>query len=111
MDMHELKFSDNSFDAIYSAFVITYSDDIPKAISETIRTARGGALIVFAFEHLSAGAGNRFGKNNLGNGPDSLLEMFGAHAGHVYWREDFESDGRFTSSVVFRLSEQLSAAQ
>ena len=32
MDMHELKYSDNSFDAVYSAFVITYSDDIPRAV-------------------------------------------------------------------------------
>jgi SAM-dependent methyltransferase len=111
MDMHELKFADNSFDAIYSAYVITYSDDIPKAIGESIRVAKNGALMVFSFEHLTAGAGNRFGKNNLGNGPDSLLEMFGALAGHVYWKEDFESEGRYTSSVIFRLSKQPVAGQ
>lgn len=104
MDMHELKFSDNSFDAVYSAFVITYSDDIPKAITETIRVARDGALIVFVFEHLGQGAGNRFGKNNLGNGPVDLLGEFGPHVGHVYWQEDFENEGRYTSSVIFRLS-------
>ncbi len=109
MDMHQLKFPDNSFDVIYSAFVITYSDDIPKAVGESIRVARDGALIVFVFEHLSAGAGNRFGKNNLPNGPDSLLEIFGAHAGHIYWKEDFESEGRYTSSVIFRLSKQPAA--
>jgi SAM-dependent methyltransferase len=111
MDMHELKFPDNSFDAIYSAFVITYSDDIPGAINESIRVAKDGALIVFVFEHLAAGAGNRFGKNNLANGPDSLLEMFGTNVGHVYWREDFESDGRYTSSVVFRLAKQIAAVR
>jgi SAM-dependent methyltransferase len=109
MDMHELKFSDNSFDAVYSAFVITYSDDIPKAIAETIRVAKDGALIVFVFEHLALGAGNRFGKNNLGNGPRDLLEAFGASAGHVYWNEDFEDEGRYTSSVVFRLSKRHAA--
>jgi SAM-dependent methyltransferase len=111
MDMHALKFTDDSFDAVYSAFVITYSDDIPKAISESIRVAKDGALIVFVFEHLAAGAGNRFGKNNLPNGPDSLLEMFGAHAGHIYWKEDFENDSRYTSSVIFRLSKQPVAVQ
>jgi SAM-dependent methyltransferase len=111
MDMHELKFPDNSFDVIYSAFVITYSDDIPKAISESIRVARDGALIVFVFEHLAPGGGNRFGKNNLGGGPDSLLEIFGSTVGHVYWKEDFESEGRYISSVVFRLSKQLIAAR
>ena len=104
MDMHELKFSDSSFDAVYSAFVITYSDDIPKAVAETIRVAKHGALIVFVYEHLALGAGNRFGKNNLSNGPDDLLALFGANAGHVFWKEDFESEGSYTSSVVFRLT-------
>jgi SAM-dependent methyltransferase len=111
MDMHDLKFPDNSFDAVYSAFVITYSDDIPKAITETIRVARDGALIVFVFEHLAQGAGNRFGKNNLGNGPVDLLGEFGPHAGHVYWQEDFENQGRYTSSVIFRLSKAQAATQ
>lgn len=111
MDMHELKFPDSSFDAFYSAFVITYSDDIPKAVRETIRVAKDGALIVFVFEHLTTGAGNRFGKNNLSEGPDGLLEIFGANAGHVYWREDFESEGRYTSSVIFRLSKHLATTE
>jgi SAM-dependent methyltransferase len=111
MDMHELKFADSSFDAVYSAFVITYSDDIPKAIAETIRVGKDGALIVFVFEHLALGAGNRFGKNNLSGGPDDLLAIFGASAGQVYWREDFEDKGRYTSSVVFRLSKLKAAVQ
>ena len=57
-------------------------------------------------EHLALGAGNRFGKNNLSNGPDDLLAIFGANAGHVFWKEDFESEGSYTSSVVFRLSKR-----
>jgi SAM-dependent methyltransferase len=106
MDMHELKYPNNVFDAVYSAFVITYSDDIPRALAETIRVAKDDALIVFVYEHLAPGAGNRFGKNNLGNGPDDLLAMFGANVGHVFWKEDFEDAGRFTSSVVFRLKKR-----
>jgi SAM-dependent methyltransferase len=111
MDMHDLKFADDTFDAFYSAFVITYSDDIPQAVAETIRVAKDGALVIFAFEHLTKGDGNRFGKNNLANGPDELLEIFGDKAGHVYWKEDFENGGRFTSSVVFRINKRVSTAQ
>lgn len=111
MDMHDLKFGDEQFDAVYSAFVITYSDDIPKAVAETVRVAKDGALIIFAYEHLTKGAGNLFGKNNLANGPDDLLEIFGDKAGHVYWKEDFESEGRFTSSVIFRINKCGSAAR
>ena len=104
MDMHELKFSDSSFDAVYSAFVITYSDDIPKAVAETIRVAKHGALVVFVYEHLALGAGNRFGNKIRSNGPDDLLALFGANAGHVFWKEDFESEGNALPSVVFRLT-------
>jgi hypothetical protein len=106
MDMHDLKFADSAFDAVYSAFVITYSDDIPRAVAETIRVAKDGAVIVFVYEHLAAGAGNRFGKNNLSNGPDDLLALFGSSVLHVFWKEDFESEGRYTSSVVFRLTKR-----
>lgn len=111
MDMHQLKFADDQFDAFYSAFVITYSDDIPQAVAETIRVAKHGALVIFAFEHLTKGDGNRFGKNNLANGPDDLLQLFGDRAGHVYWKEDFDNGGRFTSSVVFRINKLGSAAK
>ncbi len=106
MDMHQLNFADDQFDAVYSAFVITYSDNIPKAVAETIRVAKHGAVVIFAFEHLTHGAGNRFGKNNLANGPDDLLAIFGDKAGHVYWKEDFENEGRFTSSIVFRMNKR-----
>lgn len=111
MDMHQLKFPDDHFDAVYSAFVITYSDDIPRAVAETIRVAKHGALVIFAFEHLAMGGGNRFGQNNLANGPDDLLAIFDDKAGHVYWREDFENEGRFTSSVVFRINKRGSIGQ
>jgi hypothetical protein len=110
MDMHQLKFADDQFDAFYSAFVITYSDDIPQAVAETIRVAKHDALVIFVFEHLSKGDGNLFGKNNLANGPDDLLAIFGDKAGHVYWKEDFENGGRFTSSVIFRINKRGSAA-
>jgi len=103
MDMHALHFPDSSFDAVYSSFVITYSDDIPKAVQETIRVARPGALIIFAFEHLRAGGLNQLGVHRLQNGPKELLHHFGEHVAEVIWCEDFEKDQRFTSSVMFRL--------
>ena len=73
-------------------------------VAETIRVAKNDALIVFVYEHLAAGTSNLFGKNNLSNGPDDLLEIFGDNVGKVLWKEDFESAGRYTSSVVFRLT-------
>ena len=68
MDMHNLSYPDNSFDALYSSFVITYSDDIPKAVKETIRVCRSGALVAFGFQHMQEGGGNKFGLNRLAGG-------------------------------------------
>jgi SAM-dependent methyltransferase len=107
MDMHDLKYPDASFDAVYSSFVITYSDDIPKAIKETVRVARHGALIIFAFQHLRAGTDNALGVNRLEGGARELLELFGEHVGHVYWSEDHEyADGSRVCSTMFRLKKR-----
>ena len=110
MDMHKLQFAEDSFDAVYSAFVITYSDDIPRAVREAIRVAKDGAICAFAFEHLSLGSGNLFGKNNLSGGPRDLLAEFGEHVAHTYWTEDFEREGRYISSVIFRLTKSRASA-
>jgi len=104
MDMHRLEIADSSMDALYSSFVITYSDDIPRAVAETIRVCRSGAIVAFGFQHMREGAGNKFGLNCLAGGTAELLGLFADAVGHVLWAEDLvRSDGSTHCSVVFRL--------
>jgi SAM-dependent methyltransferase len=110
MDMHSLTYADNSFDAVYSSFVITYSDDIPTAIRETIRVARDGAIIIFAFEHLKPGLVNKLGASRLQGGPSELLSLFGPAVDKVYWSEDYERGDSYVASALFRLRKSAAVA-
>lgn len=111
MDMHDLKYPDNSFDIVYSSFVITYSDDIPRAVTETIRVARNGALAAFAFQHMAEGGGNKFGLNRLSGGTRELLDLFGPSVDKVLWSEDHVNpDGSSICSVIFRLNKPAGGA-
>jgi SAM-dependent methyltransferase len=104
MDMHDLGYPDNSFDAVYSSFVITYSDDIPKALAETVRVAKDRAVIIFGFQHLAPDATNKLGVNRLQGGTQELLGLFGNSVGHVYWTDDLDQpDCSRICTVVFRL--------
>ena len=105
MDMHAMKFADNTFGAIYSSFVITYSDDIPRAVEETIRVCKDGALVAFGFQHLPSGGGNKFGLNQLSGGAKDLLSLFQANVRKIIWSEDYmQADGSFSCSAIFILS-------
>lgn len=45
MDMHNLKFADNEFDIVYAGWVISYSENRTKAISEMLRVTRPGGVV------------------------------------------------------------------
>lgn len=108
MDMHALQYPDDSFDAVYSSFVITYSDDIPKAVEETVRVARSGAFIIFAFQHLRPGAGNALGVNRLQGGTAELYQLFGDRIGQHLWSENCEqSDGSRICSMIFQIRKHV----
>src|SRR6266498_3974635 len=92
MDMHNLQYPDNSFDIVYSSFVITYSDRIPLACAEALRVAKDGALMVFAFEHMHEGLGNKFGVNRLSGGVNDLYPYFNNCVDAVLWREEHDLD-------------------
>lgn len=104
MDMHQLSYANDTFDAVYSSFVITYSDDIPRAVAETVRVAKDGAIIIFGFQHLSTSAVNKLGVNRLQGGTQELLELFGASVQHIYWADNFnQPDGSRICTLIFRL--------
>jgi SAM-dependent methyltransferase len=45
-DMHNLPFECGTFDFIFVGWVLAYSNNIPKAISEIVRVAKDGAVVV-----------------------------------------------------------------
>ena len=46
-DMHEMPYGDNSFDVLFSGWVLAYSDNREKAIKEMVRVLKPGGYITF----------------------------------------------------------------
>ncbi|MEK7145976.1 MAG: methyltransferase domain-containing protein [Patescibacteria group bacterium] len=103
MDLHDLKFADNSFDTISCGWVLKYCYDIKKAVKEIVRVAKDGTLITVGFSLDKNGATNNWVASNLDGGIDELLSYFGSHVGPVYWRYEDLKNGKGKPVVVFRI--------
>lgn len=93
-DMHNLPFDAGTFDYIFVGWVLAYSNNIPKAISEMVRVAKDGAFVVIGadfneFEyyesHLALQGANASGLANSRKGTTScandIFEMFSGYLG------------------------------
>lgn len=103
MDMDKLSHPDGYFDIYYSSAVIKYSSDIQRSANEAMRVTRDGGLMAFGF---------MFGEltdiipqgSDLSGGTRELLDLFGEHVDHVYWREEFPvAANDIRASTIFRL--------
>ncbi len=85
MDMHELKFPNNSFNCIYMADVIEHSYDINKVISEVIRVSKTNALLCilapFNFQVNSPRHYTDF------ESPEKLISMFRGAVNEIVYKE------------------------
>jgi SAM-dependent methyltransferase len=104
MDMNDIKYEDNFFDIYYSSYVIKYSPDVSKTISEAIRVVKNGGLIVFAFSYglesnvIPSGA-------ELSGGIKDLILLFKDHIEHIYWNEEYQISGSdMRAALIFRLN-------
>lgn len=104
MDMHNMKFDDNSFDIVCSLYVLRYSTDVPQACKEMLRVAKDGALMVI---------GNTFGYTShlvgteLAGGTEEMISYFKDNVDWVYWREEFPDnsagEGAIIGTTIFRV--------
>lgn len=113
MDMHSLKFRDDSFDVVYCAFTLRYSSDPARAVREMVRCARPGALTVIVFikpvnARMRPGGVSAHAK--FENGLNDVLALFGPAVGTMLWREEWERPGpdgapdAVVCSMIFRVS-------
>lgn len=105
MDMHEMRFSDNTFDTIMSGAVIRYSYDAKKAVREMIRVAKDGAMLIVSFGLFPPEDELDFCQSPLSGGIKELLSLFGEAVDHVYWWNEGQLPGKKSKicSVIFRL--------
>lgn len=111
-DMHDMPYEDDSFDVIVLGWVLAYSTDQPKAVSEVLRVARAGAIVAVGCEYnplsneelrrrgVKAWDTPRFDRT------DEILELFGDHVETIYFRHDIHPTMRDKAGglmVIFQL--------
>jgi SAM-dependent methyltransferase len=106
MDMHELSFSDNSFDVVYASHALEHSYDVGRVIGEIARVARDGAVVgVEVPVRVQASAADRI----VFSGLDELRAAFEPHIGSELHAEEqpphtpTNEQGTDIARLVFRL--------
>jgi SAM-dependent methyltransferase len=100
-DMHDLPYGDDSFDVVVFGWVLAYSNDRPRAVTEALRVLRPGGIVAVGVEW-NARSNEDF-VEELGYLPgsvdrvdscDEILELFGSHVDQVIVRQDNRSTPR-----------------
>lgn len=94
-DMHAMPYKNDSFGVVVMGWVITYSDNKAKAVSEILRVTRNGGIVAIGVEYTQE-SGEELekrlgyevcGKDRL-ESVQAILDLFGDHVDHVYFSHD-----------------------
>jgi SAM-dependent methyltransferase len=106
MDMHEMTFSDDSFDVVYASHSLEHSYDVGRVVREIGRVARDGAVVgVEVPVRTQQSAADRV----VFSGLDEVRDAFGPRIGEVVLAEEqpphtlTNDQGTDVARLVFRL--------
>jgi SAM-dependent methyltransferase len=106
MDMHDMSFSDDSFDVVYASHSLEHSYDVDRVAHEVVRVARDGAVVgVEVPVRTQRSAADRV----VFAGLDALRGVFGTHVGEEVLAEEdsphtqTNEQGTDVARLVFRL--------
>jgi SAM-dependent methyltransferase len=106
-DMHSMSFAENSFDVIFSGWVMAYSNDRQKAASEMLRVAQNGAVIAIGCsynplteEELLKQNGYLTGTDNRILSIEHILSLFGDNIDKIYFKQDVEDKTQFCDLIA-----------
>lgn len=110
-DMHRMPFSADSFDVIVLGWVLAYSSDVERAVSEVLRVAKPGAYVTVGWEYNPKTAEELAEQGSIVNGgrverAEEIIDLFGDAVDYVHFRSEPHPDMRDkTTDVVatFRL--------
>lgn len=98
-DMHEMPYADSSFDLIFCAYTLSYSDDPARAAREMLRVAADGAIVAIAVEYIPHAIRARAQEKLLGyslggrvplDSTAAIRELFAPHVGKIFVDYDAE---------------------
>jgi SAM-dependent methyltransferase len=106
MDMHEMTFSDDSFDVVYASHSLEHSYDVGRVAREIGRVARDGAVVgVEVPVRTQQSAADRV----VFSGLDEVRDVFGSRIGELVFAEEqpphtpTNDQGTDVARLVFRL--------
>jgi SAM-dependent methyltransferase len=88
-DVHAMPFADSSFDILFMGWVLAYSKDHPKAVSEVIRVLKPGGIAIVAsdFSSEETHTRDRVDSTHMQTS-DQMLALFGDHIRYVFAKHD-----------------------
>ncbi len=97
-DMHRMPFAADSFDVIVLGWVLAYSNDVEKAVSEVLRVAKPGAYVTVGWEYnpktseeLARESGSIVSGGRV-NHAEEILGLFGDHVDYVHFKSEPHPD-------------------
>jgi SAM-dependent methyltransferase len=106
MDMHDMTFPDDRFDAVYASHALEHAYDVPTVVSEIARVGRPGALVGI---EVPLGEGRSDADRIAFHGLDELRDAVTPIAGSELWADEqpastpTNSQGTPVARIVFSL--------
>lgn len=104
MDMNDIRVGDDAFDIYYSAFVLTYSPDVPRTLKEALRVTKPSGIHVFGWT--SKIGEDRYGLAPVGSDIRTFAEfeaILQNNIAHVYWRDCYEFMDQNVYNIIYRI--------
>jgi methyltransferase family protein len=110
-DMHRLPYADNSFDALFVGWVLSYSRDQTVVARELIRVARDRAVVALAGDYSDQSRDRpTFGNETTHmQSCEQVLALFGDSVGTVWFRHDPELPDVAMVMTVFEIRKPTEA--
>ena len=95
-NMHAMPYADSSWDAVLMGWVLTYSNDPPRAAREVVRVLKPGGIVAIGItsypqatlDELKEKSGSIIGTTAEIGSVEDILRVFGGHVDQVYFRHD-----------------------
>ena len=112
-DMHDMKYTDNSFDIVICSCVLVYSKDPMLACAEILRVCTNGGLICLS-QDTTPNSGKGHLDSNLKKQTitiDDYLKLFSPFVKRIFWRHELPErlidncniGSNYTMSVIFEI--------
>lgn len=115
-NMHAMPYEDSSFDVAILGWVLPYSDDPKRAVSEVVRVLTDGGTVAIGLSYYPEGELRRLEREGTIVGGvetrvqtvDGILELFGGHVADVLLRHDaVDAEAEGVCTVIFTIRKEL----